>query len=87
MGRNPQADLLEPDINGDTPLHVYIGEVRKHRVELLITILSSIRDIDVNRKNTDGHTPLHIAAMVTYTHTVEHLYKECTPSVIQYSAK
>ncbi len=50
--------------NGDAPLHCYISQNRKY--ELLIAILSCGRNIDVNIQNEEGHTPLHIAAKVSY---------------------
>lgn len=80
MGANPQANILELDKNGDTPLHVYIGETRKYRVELLITLLSSVRQVNVNAKNISGFTPLHIAAMVTCD-TYIHKYTETSLSM------
>ncbi len=56
------ADAL--DENGNTPIHAYIKRGDKRKLECLMTFLINAKYEDINAKNHDGDTPLHLACKV-----------------------
>ena len=51
---------------GDTPLHCYIKSGRDDRLDLLLTLLvhCNVKLLDINKEDSHGDTPLHVATKV-----------------------
>ncbi len=68
-------DLLQSgvDVNelsentGDAIIHTVLKDKRKHRLDVLLTLLVNT-NVDVNRPNRRGNSPLHIAIEVIGSH-------------------
>lgn len=51
--------------HGDTPVIVYVKNHVKNRMEYLRAIFYNQKELDLDARDWDGNTPLHIAAMVS----------------------
>ena len=47
--------------HGDTPLHTF---ARKKDSKLLCTLLCTVKDVDIDARDADDNTALHLAAQV-----------------------
>ena len=64
MLANPLVDVNNRNVHEDAPIHEYIRRRRSNSVELLVTLLSSGKNVDVNIFDANDNTPLHLAAEV-----------------------
>ena len=64
MLANPLVDVNNRNVHKDAPIHEYIRRGQSNSVELLVTLLSSGKNVDVNILDANDNTPLHLAAEV-----------------------
>ena len=65
-----EVDADGIDENGDSPIHAYVRRGDKKRMECLMAFLINAKYKDINAKNTDGDTPLHLACKVKGVHII-----------------
>ena len=64
MLANPLVDVNNRNVHEDAPIHEYIRRRQSNSVELLVTLLSCGKNVDIDILDANDNTPLHLAAEV-----------------------